>query len=501
MAPIDPSLNLQQQTALRQRLTPAQVMFGQYLEMNAPELEDELRRALDENPALELAEHERDVCEHDSRDDEGELFDETAEQLQRADYGDDDDVPYYRLQANNRSADDNVYDPVAVDDRLTMADVLLQQLGDYNLSDLDRTIAAYIIGSIDDNGYLTRGYAAIADDMAIATGMDIAAADVRRVAATIRSMDPAGVGAVDLRDCLLLQLQRLTPPNADAELVVRDYFDLFSKRQLDRLQQRSGLKPDRLHAALETIRRLNPKPGALVDSVAAEDRLRYIVPDFHVDIEADGRASITLGGNIPDLSIAQSFQLDTDPQDATTPAGRRATHRAAGSDETSGHTTSARAFIKTRHDEAAMLIRLLSARAQTLMQVMQVIVGIQRRFFETGNPADLRPMVLRDIGDATGLDLSVISRATAGKYVSTSLGVWPVKMLFNEARTDDPETSVHEITQALEVLIRDEDKRHPLADEALKDLLVEQGYDIARRTVAKYREQLGYPPARLRRGL
>lgn len=497
MAPIDPSLNLQQQTALRQRLTPAQVMFGQYLEMNAPELEDELRRALDENPALELAEHEREVSERNSRDAEGELFEETAEQLQRADYGDDDEVPYYRLQANNRSADDDVYDPVAVDDRLTMADVLMQQLGDYNLSDLDRTIAAYIIGSIDDNGYLTRGYTAIADDMAIATGMDLSAADVRRVAATIRSMDPAGVGAVDLRDCLLLQLQRLTPANPDAELVVRDYFDLFSKCQFDRLQQRSGLKSDRMHAALETIRRLNPKPGALVDSVAADDRLRYIVPDFHVDIDPDGRASITLGGNIPDLAIAQSFQLDTDGQGG----GGQGVAPLRGKRAGDNGANTARAFIKNRHDEAAMLIRLLSARAQTLMQVMQVIVGIQRRFFETGNPADLRPMVLRDIGDATGLDLSVISRATAGKYVSTSLGVWPVKMLFNEARTDDPDTSVHEITQALEALIQSEDKRRPLADEALKDRLVEQGYDIARRTVAKYREQLGYPPARLRRGL
>lgn len=492
MANLDSNLNIHQETALRQRLVPAQVMFGQYLEMNAPELEEEIRRAVDENPALEIAEHDRPVDT------------EQAAATSEADYSEDDenedDLPSYRLSVNNRSADDPVYEPLAVDDRMSLSDWLESQLGEYSLNEVDTQIARFIIGNLDDNGYLTRGYAQIADDMAIGLGLDIDAAAVRRVAAVVRRMDPAGVCAVDLRDCLLMQLERPavsarsgrvgSTAVADAALIVRDFFDLFSARKFDRLAQRSGLDRRRVADALALIKTLNPKPGATVQGPASDDRLGYIVPDFHVDIDGDGRATVSLGGNIPDLAIAESFRLDGPrrPQASGAARGRQP--------EVQAH-----AFIKSRHDDAAMLISVLNSRSQTLIRVMKAIVMRQRPFFESGQLTDIRPLVLREIAEDADMDLSVVSRATNGKYFSTPRGVWPVKVLFNEARTDNPETSVHEIVDALKHIIDNEDKLRPLTDEAIRALLAEKGYSLARRTVTKYREQLGLPSGRLRRGM
>lgn len=476
---MDDSLQLQQNTGLRQRLAPQQVIFGRYLEMTAPELEDEVRRALDENPALEEREN------IDDRGDDTDEFSETAEELQRADYRDDDDVPVYRLSANNRSADDEYLEPLAVDDAHSIIDVLEGQLGDFDLSDSDRNIALYIIGNIDDNGYLSRPLASIADDVSIATGSDITTGQVRRVADVIRSMDPAGVCAFDLRDCLLLQLRRMSDSEAvrDASAIVRDYFDLFSKRHYDRLASRARLNDNRLRRALDIIHSLNPKPGALIEQTNSGDRLRHIVPDFNVEIEPSGRASVSLNGHLPELAIAESFMPDEKPA----AADRR--------------TREAQAFIRARHDEARQLIRMVNSRAETLMAVMKAVVKLQHRFFESGSSSDIKPMILRDVAELTGYDLSVISRATAGKYVATPNGIFPLKMLFNERRKDDSDTSAHEILHVISAMIADEDKHRPLTDEAIKDRLTALGYDIARRTVAKYREQLDLPVARLRRTL
>lgn len=481
---MDDSLHIQQTTGLRQRLAPQQVIFGHYLEMTAPELEDEVRRALDENPALEVRE-EAPGESIDNKDADGGEFDETAEQLQRADYADDDDDPSYRYNAGNRSADDEYFEPLAVDDTHSIIDVLEAQLSEFDLSDGDHEIARYIIGNIDDNGYLGRTIASIADDASIATGRDISAEHVRRVADVIRSMDPAGVCAFDLRDCLLLQLRRMTDNEAtrDATAIIRDYFDLFSKRHYDRLASRARLSDSRLRAALDVIHALNPKPGALIEQSNSGDRMRHIVPDFNVEIDPNGRAWVSLNGHLPELAIAESFM----PDDSATAGSRR--------------DREARAFIRARHDEARQLIQMIRSRGETLMNVMKAIVSLQPRFFESGNTADIRPMILKDVAALTGYDLSVISRATAGKYVSTPAGNFPLKMLFNERRKEDSDTSAHEILDVIAKMIEEEDKHRPLTDEAIKDRLNELGYDIARRTVAKYREQLDLPVARLRRTL
>lgn len=477
---MDDSLQLSQQTGLRQRLTPQQVMFGRYLEMTTPEVEDEVRRALDENPALEEVSPDASGKSDDQGGDDS--FNESAEELQAADYADEDDIPTYRMESSQGSRSEFI-EPLAADDSQSIVDALKAQLADFDLDECQLQIAYYIIGNIDSNGYLNRSYASMADDITIAGGIDTSAGQVEAVANVIRSMDPAGIAAFDLRDCLLLQLRRMQPSQtvADATLIVSECFDLFSKRHFDRLKSRTGLDDTRLRTAIDLIRSLNPKPGALIENSGVGDRMSHIVPDFNVEVDSDGNATISINGRIPELAISESFDIASMPA----PADRRQRE--------------AMAFVKARHDEAQTLIRMLSARAETLMRVMQTIVRIQHRFFAGGSTADIRPMILKDIAAATGYDLSVISRATAGKYVATPRGIFPLKMLFNERRKEDSDTSAHEILAKIQSMIDSEDKHHPLTDEAIKDALTAAGYDIARRTVAKYREQLGLPVARLRR--
>jgi RNA polymerase sigma-54 factor len=478
---MDESLQLSQGTRLQQRLNPQQVMFGRLLEMTAPEVEDEVRRVLDENPALEEREHsESDEDIHNDEDD----FNESAEDLQRADYSDEDDIPSYRLNAHNNSDDDDHFEPIAVEDSYSMLDELTAQLADFDLTQQQSDIATYIIGNLDDNGYLTRSLMAIADDITIASGIDTSLNDVKEVFKIIRQLDPAGIGAVDLRDCLLLQIDRMQRSLSVriAHEIIANWFDVFSKKHFDKLRTHLGIDDDALHDALNLIKGLNPKPGALLEHTVGEDKLRHIVPDFSVEINPDGTASVSLLSKTPELAIEQTFDVDT-----TAVANHNKRER------------DAMAFIKRKHDEAASFIRLLNMRAETLISVMRSIVTRQIDFFTNFNQAAIRPMILKDVSSDTGLDLSVFSRSTTGKYVMTSHGVFPLKMFFNERPKDDTDTSSHEIIEAIRQLIKNEDKRHPLSDEAIKEALTAKGYDIARRTVAKYREKIGFPVARLRK--
>lgn len=464
----------------RQQMTlaPMQLQFVRLLEMNGAEAEDEVNRALDDNPALEA------VDDADLNRDQNE-FGETSEQLQMADYRSEEDIPSYRLGVSNRSSDDAGYEPVAVARGDSLYEYLLGQLSeDGSLDGRQMEIARFIVGNIDGNGYLERTPGALVDDLAIQEGLDVTRDEVKLVLDVVRSLEPAGVGAIDLRDSLLLQLRRRSesPAVVLATDIVENYFDLFSLKHFDRIASLTGATGDQLREAMNAIRSLNPKPGALI-SGDDDDRTRHITPDFYV--ESDGeRLTLTMLSHIPRLQIEQSFAADTE-------VARR---KSAAAD-------AANAFIRQKRDEAAMFIKVVEMRRQTLYRVMSAIMQWQREFFLTGDRMRLRPMVLKDISAVTGDDLSVISRATAGKYVATPQGVFSLKSLFNERRSQTDDVSAEAVMQRIREIVDAEDKHHPLSDADITARLTDEGMDIARRTVAKYRERLGIPVGRLRRKL
>ncbi len=478
---MEESLSLSMQQKLQQRLTPQQVQFVKMLEMTGPEVEDEVRRAVDENPALEV--NDSDSAQSSPQDD-GEEFTESAEQMQLADYKNEDDIPSYRLESNNYSADDAYFEPIAIASGDTLIDSLKSQLAEQELTERQLAIGEYIIGNIDDNGYLARDLASMENDLAI-QGIDVSMAELKVIFEEIRNLDPAGVGAVDLRDCLLLQLRRRQSSTALAHAteIIEDYFDLFSKKHYDRLCSLMNINSDELKDAMAIIRLLNPKPGSQVNGTSIEDKSRHIVPEFSVEVEDDGEITLSLLNNLPELQIEESFTMET--LDSAIKMSRR--------------DREAQAFIKQKRDEASGFIRILKMRQETLYRVMSAIVRLQRDFFLSDDESLIRPMILKDIAGLTGYDLSVISRATAGKYVATASGIYPLKLFFNERPKEDDDVSSHEILAAIKEIIAAEEKQHPLSDEAITALLVKRGYDIARRTVAKYREKLGFPVARLRR--
>lgn len=461
------SLKLSLSQKQQQTLAPMQLQLVRMLEMSAPEVEEEVRRQVDENPALEVA--------------------DDADREPAADYFHPaDDTPYYRYQARNSGPDDETYEPTAADNSQSLMDYILSQLRENpDLDDTDMAIAGVIAGNIDSNGYLTRDVRALVDDLAIHEGIETTADHVRHVLDAVRGADPAGVGAVDLRDSLLLQLRRraMTPAVELATKIVRDYFDLFSLMHFDRLRSLTGSTAEQLSEAMDVIRSLNPKPGSQIGS-PDDDRTRHITPDFYVEADGD-RLTLTLLNRIPRLQIEQSFASDT-------PVQRR---------QTSRRDAEANAFIRQRRDEATTFIKVLEMRQQTLYRVMSAIMQWQREFFLTDDPLTLRPMILRDISAITGDDMSVISRVTAGKFVATQHGVYPLKFFFNERRREGDETSTTALISRLREIIDSEDKNHPLTDAALTDLLNDEGYEVARRTVAKYREKLGIPVGRLRRSI
>ena len=482
---MEESLQLSTEQRLQQRLTPLQVQFVKMLEMTGPEVEDEVQRVLDENPALER-------CDNDERDnnlteDSTEVFNESAEEIQLADYRDEDEIPPYRLEARNYSADDKYYEPVAVDSSDTLIDSLNAQLMEYDLDDTELAIAQYIIGNLDDNGYMTRDLTAICDDLAFNAGIDVPLSLIKNMFEIVRGLEPAGVAAIDLRDCLLLQLKRKERNNLNdiATDIITNYFDLFSKRHYDRLCNSLNISSEKLREVVSVITSLNPKPGSILTG-GVSDSTRHIIPDFSIEVDDDnGNITLTLLNRIPELQIEETFSEKACeiPQNAT-----RSQREAA-------------AFIKQKRDEASGFIKILKMRQETLYRVMKAIVKIQHEFFLTDDESKIKPMILKDISAITGQDLSVISRATTGKYVMTQRGIYPLKLFFNERPTDDDDTSSHEILAALKDIIANENKRRPLSDEAITNALGEQGYNIARRTVTKYRERLGLPVARLRKEL
>ena len=481
------SLHLTQEQRLQQRLSPQQVQFVRLLGMNRTEMEDEVRHEVLDNPAIEIADSD------DSSDGEVPAEEMTTDNNVTPDSADpedepEDDVPAYRLNISNRSADDKVYEPIITNES-TLIDYLSEQISEHDLSEKQQTIADYIIGNIDDNGYLTRSVEAISDDIVFQMGIEVDEDEIQSVLQMIRDLDPAGIGAKDLRDCLLLQLERL--PGSDDNLlaykIIDCYFPEFSKKHYDRII--TALKTDKegFRRALEVILSLNPKPGSLYGG-GDNSKAQHIIPDFSVEVDGDN-ITLTLLNNIPELQIEESFQAMYDDISV-----KRVRNR---SEE------EANRFVKDKYESAATFIKMLKQRQVTLFSIMRAILERQKQFFLTEDESLLRPMVLKDIASDTGYDLSVVSRATSWKYVMTQGGIYPLKFFFNEGirHESGEDVSSREIQSALKEIIEGEDKKKPYSDEVLSTLLNKRGYEIARRTIAKYRERMGFPVARLRKEL
>lgn len=484
------SISISQHQQTVQRLSPRQVQFVRLLEMTAPEIEEEVRRQLDDNPALEAvdsAEYPADGPDESSRDDDapyadsGESYPAASEAYDHD--ADDDPADYYRPDTGASSP----FDWGIAADAPDLYAMLSDQLGQIDMPDDIRKIALYIIGNIDENGYMTRSLQSMADDLAIAGEIDASPEMMRRAFDVVRSLDPAGVGAVDLRDCLLLQLQRRKPVTLTLRIareIVADYFDMLSKKHYDRMQAQLGLDDrDEMRKALALIRSLNPKPGSAIAMAPTAMRTAHITPDVIVDDLGDGRMSVSLAGSIPRLQLEKSFALDQEADKPRTKSEREA-----------------QAFIRLKRDDAAAFIEALRQRGSTLLAVAEAIVRRQQPFFATGDTAQLRPLILKDIAQDTGFDISVISRSTAGKYLATDMGVYPMKMFFSEAPSADVEASSHELMDAISKIVAAEDKKRPMSDQAILEAMERKGYRLARRTITKYREKLGLPVARLRKG-
>ncbi len=476
---------LTQEQKLAQRLSPLQLQLVPLLQMNSLEIEDKVRSELDDNPALEIC--EEPATNQLDKDEDGETFSETSEDIQQADYRDEDDIPYYRTNISNRSADDEIPNAIIISES-SLVDYLMEQIHERNMSETQLKIAEYIIGNIDDNGYLSRSLIAITDDLVFQTGLDVPEEDVKNVLDIVQDLEPAGVGAIDLQDCLLLQLKRKTN-NSVSRLsykVINELFDEFSKKHYDKIISALNIDDDTMKAIIADIRTLTPKPGNAITGIADESHAQQIIPDFNVEVEGEN-ITLTLLNNIPELQIAESYSV---------------VYNNIQKNKTStSQSPDAIAAIKIKYEKANDFIKVLRKRQETLFRTMQSITTRQRDFFISGDETKIRPMILKDIAEDTGYDLSMISRATMNKYVSTQWGVFPIKYFFNEGLQHESgdEVSSREIITILKSVIDNENKSRPYSDEQLCSIMKKKGYEIARRTIAKYREKLSIPVARLRK--
>lgn len=401
----------------------------------------------------------------------------------------EDETPSYKSRINNYSKDDKQR-PVYLTEGRSLQEYLIEQLGYRNLPEREQRLAVYLVGSLDEDGYLRRDLESVADDIAFTVGIETTAAELERVLGVIHELEPAGVGARNLQECLLLQMDQLpsdTPARRLARRILTSYFDEFVKKHYEKLIARLQVSEEEFREAIAEIRHLSPKPGNLY-AEGGTDTTPYIIPDFILDYQ-DGHFQLSLNSyNVPEVRINRRYVEMI--RDMVGPDGKvREKDRDAVQ------------FVKSKIDSAKWFISAIKQRHDTLMRTMQTILDYQQEYFKDGDRSKLRPMILKDIADRTGLDVSTISRVVNSKYVQTQFGIILLKSLFSEAMQTESgeEVSSYEIKHILQECIDEEDKRHPLTDETLMDILNAKGYRIARRTVAKYREMLGIPVARLRK--
>ncbi len=479
---------LRQQLAqkLEQRLSPQQIQLMKLLQVPTMELDQRIKQEIEENPALEEGEdYEEDEYsnedDYDDNDDDDNDFDLSV-------YIDEEGSDY-KTKANNHSKDDEER-VIPLSGEQSFQEKLTEQLHLLDLDDTQFIIADVLIGNLDESGYLNRDLEAIVDDLAFSMNIDVTEKEVEQILHLIQELDPAGVGARNLQECLLLQINRRQDGDIvrfTAKKILENHFEEFTKKHYDKIIKKLEIEEDDLKEAVDEILKLNPKPGGSMRESAKN--YQQIIPDFLL-FESDGRLELSLNSrNAPELKVSKEYET-------------MLRNYAEGA-KTSKSDKEAMTFVRQKLDSAKWFIDAIRQRQQTLLMTMDAIMRYQEQYFLTGDETKLKPMILKDIADIVNMDISTVSRVANSKYVQTNFGIYPLKYFFSESLSTDSgeEVSTREVKKILSDAIEGEDKRNPLTDEKLMELLNEKGYNIARRTVAKYREQLNLPVARMRKEL
>lgn len=459
-----------------QKLSPLQIQTIKLIELPIQELEQRIRKELEENPVLdEDAPKESDE-------------DQAPREVSLSDYKEDDSIPGYRLRSDNYINKDErpQYSTFSVKESFTQS--LQEQLGYRNLTEHQYSIASFIIGSLDDDGYLRRSIESIVDDLSFRANIETDEEEVLQMLKLVQEFDPPGVGARDLRECLLIQIRlcKRTPDVENAEKILENHFTEFTNKHFQKIMSRMGLDEKQLKSAMAKILKLNPSPGGQIDD-SYSDQAQQIVPDFLLDY-VDGKLILTMPRfSVPELRVNRKYA--------------DILMEAANSSER--EKKEAATFVKKKLDSAKWFVEAVKQRHNTLMSTMQAIVDYQHDYFIDGDESHLKPMVLKDIAEKTGFDISTISRVVNSKYIETHFGIYSLKYFFSEGleNQDGEEVSTRELKKALQECVDTEDKRKPMTDDELVEKMTEKGYKVARRTIAKYRDQLGIPKARLRKEL
>ncbi len=459
-----------------QKLSPLQILTIKLLELPQQELEQRVRKEMEENPVLD-----------EDQPAEAEV-EEAPREVSLSEYKEDDSIPSYRLRSDNYNIKDErpQYSTFSVKESFTQS--LQEQLGYRSLTEKQYAIGSFIIGSLDDDGYLRRSIDSIVDDIVLRTNVDATEEDVLEMLKVIQEFEPAGVGARDLRECLLLQVRNLRrcPEVENAEKILKNYFHEFTSKHYQKIMTRMGLSEADLKAAMKKILKLNPAPGGQIDD-SYSDQAQQIVPDFVLEYK-DGELQLSMPRfSIPELRVNRKY---ADILMEAANSSERGKKEAA-------------AFVKKKLDSAKWFVEAIKQRHNTLSCTMQAILDYQHDYFIDGDETNLKPMVLKDIAEKTGFDISTISRVVNSKYIETHFGIYSLKYFFSEGleNQDGEEVSTRELKKALQECVDTENKHKPLTDDELVEQMTAKGYKVARRTIAKYRDQLGIPKARLRKEL
>ncbi|OKL40672.1 RNA polymerase factor sigma-54 [Pontibacter flavimaris] len=470
---------------LSQKLSPQQIQFIKLLQIPTAELEMRIKEELEINPALEEG-REESAEEYSDSSDEYEEDYSKDDDIDLNDYLNDDEISGYKMQGDRGGDEEDKEMPIAMTSTLT--DSLLDQLGFLSLDDKQYNIGMQLIGSIDHDGYIRRDLRSIANDLAFSQNIETTEEEIEQVLHLIQTFDPAGIAARDLPECLLLQLERREQDETTvlAERIIRQAFDEFTKKHYQKIQSKFNVSEEELKKGIDAITRLNPKPGG---AGASMTRVQYIIPDF-ILANNNGQLELSLNSrNAPDLRISRSYADMFDAYDKSDKKDKKLKETVT--------------FVKQKLDAAKWFIDAIRQRQNTLLRTMEAIIKYQHSFFLEGDESELRPMILKDIAEEIGMDISTVSRVANSKAVQTEFGIYPLKYFFSEGIATDSgeDASSREVKHILKEIIEGENKRKPLSDEKIEKLLNEKGYNIARRTVAKYREQLNIPVARLRKEL